>query len=176
MDTPIRSSHGFHFISFQPPFHNPPPPSPQHEIRCVQTFDNNQIKKISRQSRKFLSNKKNKYEKVSVEFKKRVSKCKMPKIPFWGLILFPEVAFWRFCGLYCIEKWSRNFDSGTRASSKWLKWPRGTGNCFRPPFAQTTRYNFQWFLDFKCYISQPKWLLWDTRSWKAVELYPDEKF
>ena len=24
-DTPIRSSHGFHFISFQPPFHKPPP-------------------------------------------------------------------------------------------------------------------------------------------------------
>ena len=26
-DTPIRSSHGFHFISIQPPFHDPPPPA-----------------------------------------------------------------------------------------------------------------------------------------------------
>ena len=25
-----------------------------------------------------------------------------------------EVAFWRFWGLVCIEKWSQNFDSGTQ--------------------------------------------------------------
>ena len=33
---------------------------------------------------------------------------------FRGPILVPEVAFWGFWGLVCIEKWSRNFDSGTQ--------------------------------------------------------------
>ena len=31
---------------------------------------------------------------------------KWPKITFQGLILVPEVAFWGFRGLVCIEKWS----------------------------------------------------------------------
>ena len=33
---------------------------------------------------------------------------------FLGPILVPEVAFWGFWGLVCIEKWSQNFDSGTQ--------------------------------------------------------------
>ena len=39
---------------------------------------------------------------------------KWPKITFRGPILIPEVSFWGFWGLVCIEKWSQNFDSGTR--------------------------------------------------------------
>ena len=35
---------------------------------------------------------------------------------FRGPILVPEVAFWGFWGLVCIEKWSRNFDSGTQSA------------------------------------------------------------
>ena len=35
---------------------------------------------------------------------------------FRGPILVPEVAFWGFLGLVCIEKGSRNFDSGTRSA------------------------------------------------------------
>ena len=42
--------------------------------------------------------------------------AKWPKITFRGPILVPEVAFWGFWGLVCIEKWSRNFDSGTRSA------------------------------------------------------------
>ena len=30
--------------------------------------------------------------------------------------MVPEVAFWGFWGLVCIEKWSQNFDSGTRSA------------------------------------------------------------
>ena len=41
---------------------------------------------------------------------------KWPKITFRGPILVPEVAFWGFWGLVCIEKWSKNFDSGTRSA------------------------------------------------------------
>ena len=32
--------------------------------------------------------------------------AKRPKITFQGPILVPEVAFWGFWGLVCIEKWS----------------------------------------------------------------------
>ena len=39
--------------------------------------------------------------------------AKWPKITFRGPILVPEVAFW---GVVCIEKWSQNFDSGTRSA------------------------------------------------------------
>ena len=39
--------------------------------------------------------------------------AKWLKITFQGPIWVPEVAFW---GLVCIEKWSRNFDSGTRSA------------------------------------------------------------
>ena len=39
--------------------------------------------------------------------------AKWPKITFRGPILVPEVAFWGFWGLVCVEKWSQNFDSGT---------------------------------------------------------------
>ena len=35
---------------------------------------------------------------------------------FLGPILVPEVAFWGFWGLVCIEKWSRNFDSGIQSA------------------------------------------------------------
>ena len=42
--------------------------------------------------------------------------AKWPKITFRGPIPVPEVAFWGFWGLVCIEKWSRNFDSGTRSA------------------------------------------------------------
>ena len=42
--------------------------------------------------------------------------AKWPKITFRGPILVPEVAFWGFWGLVCIEKWSRNFDWGTRSA------------------------------------------------------------
>ena len=41
---------------------------------------------------------------------------KWPKITFRGPILVPEVVFWGFWGLVCIEKWSRNFDSGIRSA------------------------------------------------------------
>ncbi len=30
--------------------------------------------------------------------------------------MVPEVAFWGFWGLVCIEKWSRNFDSGIQSA------------------------------------------------------------
>ena len=30
--------------------------------------------------------------------------------------MVPEVAFWWFWGLVCIEKWCQNFDSGTRSA------------------------------------------------------------
>ena len=36
--------------------------------------------------------------------------AKWPKITFRGPILVPEVAFWGFWGLVCIEKWSKNAD------------------------------------------------------------------
>ena len=36
--------------------------------------------------------------------------AKWPKITFRGPIPVPEVAFWGFWGLVCIEKWSLNFD------------------------------------------------------------------
>ena len=39
-----------------------------------------------------------------------------PKITFRGPILVPEVSFWGFWGLVCIEKWSQNFDLGTRSA------------------------------------------------------------
>ena len=42
--------------------------------------------------------------------------AKWPKITFRGPIPVPEVAFWGFGGLVCIEKWSRNFASGTRGA------------------------------------------------------------
>ena len=42
--------------------------------------------------------------------------AKWPKITFRGPIWVPEVAFWGFWGLACIEKWSRNFDSGTQSA------------------------------------------------------------
>ena len=42
--------------------------------------------------------------------------AKWPKITFRGPILVSEVAFWGFWGLVCIEKWSRNFDSGIRSA------------------------------------------------------------
>ena len=31
--------------------------------------------------------------------------------------MVPEVAFWGFWGLICIEKWSQNFDSGLQNAS-----------------------------------------------------------
>ena len=47
----------------------------------------------------------------------KISKnAKWPKITFRGLILVPKVSFWGFYGLVCIEKWSYNFDSGTRSA------------------------------------------------------------
>ena len=42
--------------------------------------------------------------------------AKWQKITFRGLILVPKVAFWGYWGLVCIEKWSYNFDSGTRSA------------------------------------------------------------
>ena len=42
--------------------------------------------------------------------------AKWPEITFRGPIPVPEVAFWGFWGLVCIEKWSYNFDSGTRST------------------------------------------------------------
>ena len=35
---------------------------------------------------------------------------------FRGPIWVPKVSFWGFWGLVCIEKWSQNFDSGTRSA------------------------------------------------------------
>ena len=53
---------------------------------------------------------------------------KWPKITFRGPILVPEVAFWGFWELVCIEKWSQNFDWGTRSAifdtPKMAKMPR----------------------------------------------------
>ena len=40
-DTPIRSSHGFHFISFQPPFHKPPPTIHGMKYDAKKTFEAN---------------------------------------------------------------------------------------------------------------------------------------
>ena len=42
--------------------------------------------------------------------------AKWPKITFRGPILVPEVAFWGFWGLVCIEKWSQNFDLGIQSA------------------------------------------------------------
>ena len=39
-----------------------------------------------------------------------------PKNTFWGPIRVPKVCFWGFWGLFCIEKWSQNFDLGTRSA------------------------------------------------------------
>ena len=47
---------------------------------------------------------------------KKIQNAKWQKITFLGPILVPEVAFWGFWGLVCIEKWSQNFDSGTRSA------------------------------------------------------------
>ena len=42
--------------------------------------------------------------------------------------MVPKVTFWGFWGLVCIEKWSYNFDSGTRSAisgtPKMAKWGR----------------------------------------------------
>ena len=51
--------------------------------------------------------------KMALKYQKN---AKWPKIKFRGLIPVPEVAFWGFWGLVCIEKWSWNFDSGTRSA------------------------------------------------------------
>ena len=57
------------------------------------------------------------FEKMAHQYWKITLKCsknaKWPKITLQGPIRVPEVAFWGFCGLVCIEKWSRNFDLGT---------------------------------------------------------------
>ena len=44
---------------------------------------------------------------------KHQKNAKWPKITFRGPIRVLEVASW---GLVCIEKWSQNFDSGTRSA------------------------------------------------------------
>ena len=41
---------------------------------------------------------------------------KMAKKTFQGPILVPEVTGWGFWGLVCIEKWSDNFNLGTRSA------------------------------------------------------------
>ena len=51
---------------------------------------------------------------------------------FLGPILVPEVAFWGFWGLVCIEKWSQNFDSGTQNAI-----------CGTPKIAKTPRFSRQ---------------------------------
>ena len=40
----------------------------------------------------------------------------LPINTFRGPIWVPKVGFWGFWGLVCIEKWSQNFDSGTRTA------------------------------------------------------------
>ena len=53
------------------------------------------------------------FQKTGQKYAKLI---KWPKITFRGLNLVPEMAFWGFWGLVCIEKWSQNFDSGTRTA------------------------------------------------------------
>ena len=54
--------------------------------------------------------------------------AKWPKISFRVPIWVPNVPFWGFWGLVCIEKWSYNFDSGIRSAisgtPKMAKWGR----------------------------------------------------
>ena len=69
-----------------------------------------------------------------------------PKNTFWGPIRVPKVCFWGFWGLFCIEKWSQNFDLGNRSAifgtPKSQKWSLGTGNFFGLTLPHTTTCNF----------------------------------
>ena len=51
--------------------------------------------------------------KITQKYSKLI---RWPKITFRGPNLVPEVSFWGFWGLVYIEKWSSNFDSGTRSA------------------------------------------------------------